>query len=328
MGPVILDLLPGPNGLEDDEAAAVVRTAALVGGDAALTLLKRYRHHDSGNVKHALMVAWESFEAEEYMEEVLRHVHQPDRLLIVVTSAHLPVVAKMDPPENVRFIGDFNTDQILGAVDPIRITDLDISVNSEIRDLGFLRSFPNLRRLELFECFLDDYSPVAELNLVHLLLHEALEGEEEGASLHTLASLQQLRSFHVERHIVHETLESFPLFPELRVLSVGSFCELTSLSGIEKFTRLTSLHTAVQPLARTSPEEFAALKRLTSLTLTDLGQPGASSFDSSPTFPTYATSASPATSDRSISCRCSNDSPVRAPSTSLATRMRPWTSPG
>lgn len=74
VGPVILDLLPGPEGLEDDEAEAVVRTAGRIGGDAALTVMKRFRSTTDFAVKAALGYDWGNFDAEDYAREVLAHV--------------------------------------------------------------------------------------------------------------------------------------------------------------------------------------------------------------------------------------------------------------
>ena len=53
VGPLVLELLPGPEGLEEDEAQEVVATAALIGSDAALEVLKRFREHPASGVGDA-----------------------------------------------------------------------------------------------------------------------------------------------------------------------------------------------------------------------------------------------------------------------------------
>lgn len=84
VGPVILDLLPGPDGLEDDEAEAVVRTAGLIGGEAAMAVMKRFRSSTSDRVGWELQYAWDRFDAADYACEVLRHI--PNLRLMTITS--------------------------------------------------------------------------------------------------------------------------------------------------------------------------------------------------------------------------------------------------
>ncbi|MES4902957.1 MULTISPECIES: NACHT domain-containing protein [unclassified Streptomyces] len=172
VGPVILDLLPGPEGLADDEAKAVVTTAAAVGGDAALTLLKKYRLHAAPEVRHALMVAWHSFDADEYVEEIINHLPDPDPLVIVSSRAELEALPKLRRRSDVRVIGDFTVAEIMSAIDREQLSSLDLSVNAEIDDLGFLTSLPRLRSLELFHCAIEDYSQVAGLPLTGLSLYD------------------------------------------------------------------------------------------------------------------------------------------------------------
>ncbi|MEW2318101.1 NACHT domain-containing protein [Streptomyces bauhiniae] len=51
-GPRVLELLPGPEGLSDEEAEAVTATAALVGTDAAVPLLAKYTSHPASRAGH------------------------------------------------------------------------------------------------------------------------------------------------------------------------------------------------------------------------------------------------------------------------------------
>ncbi len=74
-GPIILDLLPGPEGLTEDEQVASVRTAAAFGGgDRALAVLRRYREVGSAEVVRQLAGAWRWYDADRYHTEIASHL--------------------------------------------------------------------------------------------------------------------------------------------------------------------------------------------------------------------------------------------------------------
>ncbi|WP_455681814.1 hypothetical protein [Streptomyces violascens] len=58
VGPLVLELLPGPEGLSEQEAACVVRTAGLIGGNAALGVVRRFREDEQPMVRVQLGMAW------------------------------------------------------------------------------------------------------------------------------------------------------------------------------------------------------------------------------------------------------------------------------
>ncbi|MEU8546691.1 NACHT domain-containing protein [Streptomyces roseoverticillatus] len=61
-GQVVLDLLPGPEGLTDEVAHAVVVTATMVAAEKARPLLSRYVDHPHPQVRAQLAWAWDGFE--------------------------------------------------------------------------------------------------------------------------------------------------------------------------------------------------------------------------------------------------------------------------
>ncbi|AZM50276.1 hypothetical protein DMB38_34870 [Streptomyces sp. WAC 06738] len=116
-GPMVLDLLDGPEGLEDDEAEAVVNTAARIGGDAALAVLKRFRTCTRGGVSGALQNAWDHFDVEDYARDVLAHV--PELSNVYVQS-----------PEKLAALSALRTCENLTDLTPLadsQVTDLDLS---------------------------------------------------------------------------------------------------------------------------------------------------------------------------------------------------------
>ncbi|MBB5121576.1 serine protease [Streptomyces eurocidicus] len=89
-GQVVLDLLPGPEGLDDVVAHAVVVAATTVADDRAIPLLARYATHPSLRVRAQLVWSWDRFETEHYAEAVIARLAYADEgegeLLFLVKS--------------------------------------------------------------------------------------------------------------------------------------------------------------------------------------------------------------------------------------------------
>lgn len=71
VGPLVLDLLPGPDELNDEQARMVVITATHLSSDAALPYLARFAGHPQLRVRSQLIWAWPRFDAADYAEEVV-----------------------------------------------------------------------------------------------------------------------------------------------------------------------------------------------------------------------------------------------------------------
>ncbi|MFH8726508.1 NACHT domain-containing protein [Streptomyces termitum] len=85
VGRMVLDLLPGPEGLTDREAEMVVITASHVTVDAAVPYLARFARHPSLDVRAQLVWAWQRFEPRPYAEEVVAAL-DPAELRYIVTD--------------------------------------------------------------------------------------------------------------------------------------------------------------------------------------------------------------------------------------------------
>ncbi|NML52074.1 NACHT domain-containing protein [Streptomyces sp. R302] len=70
-GRMVLDLLPGPEGLAEDTAHLVAIAATHVSADAALPFLARYADHPSLLVRAQLVWAWQRYDARAYADEVI-----------------------------------------------------------------------------------------------------------------------------------------------------------------------------------------------------------------------------------------------------------------
>ncbi|WP_282792179.1 NACHT domain-containing protein [Streptomyces sp. CC224B] len=71
VGAMVLDLLPGPEGLTEDEAHLVVVAATHAGSDAAIPFLARFVSHPHLPVRSQLMWGWHRFDCRQYAERVI-----------------------------------------------------------------------------------------------------------------------------------------------------------------------------------------------------------------------------------------------------------------
>ncbi|MFD3422504.1 NACHT domain-containing protein [Streptomyces decoyicus] len=168
VGPLVLELLPGPEGLEDDEAREVVVAAALIGSDAALEVLKRLRSRPSTDTQYQLAWAWHLFDTDRFAQEVIQHL-KADVTFPVTSPAELRALKTLGGRPRVSVNGHFTAAELLDALRPELIQSLSIMENSELTDLAFLREFPSLERLSLWDCpAVESVAPLADLHIQSL----------------------------------------------------------------------------------------------------------------------------------------------------------------
>ncbi|MGW1512760.1 NACHT domain-containing protein [Streptomyces sp. NPDC002394] len=85
VGRLVLDLLPGPEGLSDEEAQMVVTAATHVASDAAIPYLARFAGPSALQARSQLMWGWSRFDTEQYAEEIIARL-DPDELYYTVTD--------------------------------------------------------------------------------------------------------------------------------------------------------------------------------------------------------------------------------------------------
>ncbi|WP_306335712.1 NACHT domain-containing NTPase [Streptomyces sp. KL118A] len=78
VGAMVLDLLPGPDGLSDDEATQVTITATRVDSDAAIPFLARFARHRSLGVRSQLMWGWHRYDCRAYAEQIIARLDDAD----------------------------------------------------------------------------------------------------------------------------------------------------------------------------------------------------------------------------------------------------------
>ncbi|RKN04539.1 NACHT domain-containing protein [Streptomyces radicis] len=257
VGQVTLQLLPGPEGLTDDEAASVVWAASALGTDAALPLLAEFREHPAFMVRSALLHRWSAFEPERFGAEVLSRL-SPDGSphLQVSTRAELAALRQLPAHPFLALFGEFTEEEIVEAAGE-RVEEL--SLNAErLTDLRFLSRFRFLRRLSLIEGpALTDLSPLVGLPLRGLLLRK-VPGLRD---LHPLNDLPDLGSLYLDDGVPCPDLDALPTRAPLTDLGVPS---TTDLTGVGAWQRLETLR--IIGSASPTPMSLDAVAQLPALT--------------------------------------------------------------
>jgi hypothetical protein len=255
VGSVVLELLPGPEGLTDDEASAVVITAGEIGSEAALTRLRAFRNHPSHVVRSRLMTYQDHFDANRYFEDILSHLSRESQLeLIIMNHEGLRLLGTLEGLTMVNLIGNFAADDILANLSDHAITSLCLQNNDRLRDLHFLAEFRHLDSLMLNACSnVDDVSPLTTMPLQHLFLWNARtpRGLPDFTSLRSLTGITDIR-----------TLSELPLRAPLERLSLPD--SVTDLTGIAAWPGLKRIQLAQAPQELTT-EECQALATLSEL---------------------------------------------------------------
>src|SRR5262249_24739956 len=167
-GPFVLDLLPPAADLTDAQAAAVVRTVALIGGEEARTKIAEFANLDQAVVIDELLRAWrQADDPEDYARTVLAAVNFGDRRLEVRGWHRVQYLRYLPRLTNVRCLGD------LRPLDPLadipNLTVLELRTNDVVRDLAPLARSRHLRDLRLTHCpLIRNLAPLARSTVERL----------------------------------------------------------------------------------------------------------------------------------------------------------------
>ncbi|MFI6338291.1 NACHT domain-containing protein [Streptomyces sp. NPDC050535] len=239
VGPVILDLLPGPEGLEDDEAQAVVSTAGRIGGDAALTVMKKFRASTDTSVQSTLQEDWGNFDTEDYAREVLAHISGFPHMT-VRSAEQLTALRHLRTPSSVTFAGSFTSSEITSAIKPEELQMLRVLDNSVLDDLDFLQAYTSLASISLHRCRnVADLMPLAGTSVTSLDVFGCA-----AVHLDALQGLTRLKRLGLDLKLPYESLEALPVGADLTDLWLGvtSCGHLRTLEGITRWPNLTMLN--------------------------------------------------------------------------------------
>ncbi|MEU8754160.1 NACHT domain-containing protein [Streptomyces chartreusis] len=173
VGPVLVSRLPSDlDGLTSQAARHTVRTAALIGGGAALDRVARYAEHADAAVHGELVDVWEYFDPDEYAQRVLLRLPLDETWLRVSHPAQWPALLRLREARHVWFRYDFTGG--LGATTALgELRTLWIPSLRRDNDLSSLRGRTSLTNLVLCcdDLPLVDVEPLRGLtNLTNLQL--------------------------------------------------------------------------------------------------------------------------------------------------------------
>ncbi|MGA4851426.1 NACHT domain-containing protein [Streptomyces sp. G5(2025)] len=233
VGQLVLELLPGPEGLTDQQAAAVVRTAGRVGGDAALTVISRFRTDRRPRVRTALGYAWSAFDIREYFETVLEGTVGADQIVPMATAEELALLPRLPELTHLNLLGDHGMPDIVLEHEPLEF--LQFWDNHSLTDLSRLSRLPRLESLGLNRCpSVTDLRSLAGLPLRHVYVYSP----SLPMSLAPLADLPELRHLVFDFMPVEKALHELPFAPRLTSFGCYRQASRMRLSGLEALTSL------------------------------------------------------------------------------------------
>jgi hypothetical protein len=235
-GELVLELLPGPEELTEPEAAAVVRTARLIGGDASFEFITRFRADRRMAVRSELNTAWPSFDTIEYFEAVLEGTVEAGQILTMDDAEKLALLPRVPLLTHLSLIGDHGIPPAVLAHTPLRF--LGFARNDAVNDLSPLRDLAGLRELSLDHCWsVTRLDTLSGLPLTDVYLYDAAPG----LSLAPLADLPALRHLAFDFAALETRLDQLPFAARLTSLSFHQQACVTDLTGIEALASLNWL---------------------------------------------------------------------------------------
>ncbi|AEM80438.1 NACHT domain-containing protein [Streptomyces violaceusniger] len=266
VGPLVLELLPGPEGLADEVAESCVVTASRIPVDAAIPYLAQFADHPALNVRRQLASCWGRYDTERYFADVISRL-QPDGLYFVAESTeHLRLLQETGPHSKLLLRGNLTEDELRASLDPSHLTHLWMPNNNVLQDLGAVGDFPQLQELDLAGCTrVTDLTSLGDAPLRSL----SCTTTPEGQILRTLDQFTSLESLTI---LVsgHKSLASEHQLPHISQLHIV-FYESVDLDGLSHtFPGLRRL--IIEGVSRhTHPIDLTPLRNLSHLELVTIG---------------------------------------------------------
>ncbi|WP_329617061.1 NACHT domain-containing protein [Streptomyces brevispora] len=264
VGELVLGLLPGPDEVNGNEAAAIVRTAAQVTGDAAYEVVARFRDDERWQVKAAVSEAWNAFDADLYAQDIMSTGSWDNTYAYVQSTAQLAALRHIPRVAWVNLRGDHEDfSPVMSRTDVER---LFVYHNRNLDDLSEIAGMPGLRELGLSMCpWVEDLGPLVRRDLEWLSLIELHPGLDPGP----IGDMTGLRELTLGHPFLMESTGELPVCQEVTNLVLGQQTRYMNLEGLEHWPKLRELTlsgtTHLRQLAAMPPPN-----RLDSLTLRGL----------------------------------------------------------
>ncbi|MEU6925789.1 NACHT domain-containing protein [Streptomyces sp. NPDC046631] len=284
VGELVLELLPGPEEVENEYAAGyVVLTAALVGGEAAYEVVKGYRGDERVSVAFQLSDAWGSFDTDDYAREVLA-AGTWDKVSVSATSADQMAALRYVPEaQGIHLRGDHP--DLSPLISWRGLGRLFVFDNEALTDIAPMASMCSLTEVGLSLCpEVSDLSPLSRLPLTWLTLSHL----HPKVPLEQLQPFTELRFLNLGHRFAVDSIGELALSSPFKLLGLFGEASKLSLEGIEHWTELESLvieslsqlryvcrapfsrrlrHLTLRSLSALELAELASLSTLNSLSL-------------------------------------------------------------
>ncbi|MFE6102524.1 NACHT domain-containing protein [Streptomyces laurentii] len=150
VGRLVLDLLPAPEGLDDDTALRVVITATHIAADAAIPYLARFAAHPSLDIRSQLVWGWRRFEARPYAEGVVARLDPTDLMYTVIDDERARELLRLPcAPERLDIRSGVSAKLTAALLDHCAPVSLSLEWTAPPRYLGPFASLPRLEDLWL-----------------------------------------------------------------------------------------------------------------------------------------------------------------------------------
>ena len=285
-GEMLLDLLRAKPPRTRAEAAASIRAASRIGGQAALLLigdiLARHAEEVRSRVDDEVIGAWRFFKPDLYVQEVLERSWPPEKELQIPDAAFAEVLHLFPGLRAVRcelrkYRAGAASLNLSSLTRNLQLRSVALTGCDEDLDLTPLLQLNALERLEL--AALHRPPGLAVLGAVRSEWMLTLVSPACGDRLHELATLHTLTWLHLRGGDDLSDLSALPPRPRsVRGLSLYGFPSLTRLDGIGQWEGLTTIELFDCPQLT----GFAPLTSLTSVEHMSLGLLSEGSRDLSP----------------------------------------------
>lgn len=191
IGPMILDLLPGPDGLSVPEADRTMAAAAGTRSDAAVPFLRQFCRHPSKVVRSELVALWSRFDTRLYGEQVIARLDPAGVVFTVESDAQLDLLGSLAAvPTDVAALG-VCSDALQRFTDRARLQWFGLA-ESATTHVDFLRGQTGLRYVELINCpRLTDISGLSGLPITTAFVH-VIDGAAVADVVSTWPHLKEL----------------------------------------------------------------------------------------------------------------------------------------
>ncbi|MDJ1138028.1 NACHT domain-containing protein [Streptomyces iconiensis] len=148
VGPIVLEMLPDPTSVSDQEAHRLAVTVTRINDDAAVHYLAQLRNRASLELRAELAHGWRNFDTDRYAEEIIGHL-DPDGLYFPVSDRfELAALRKLGGRARVQIVGHFTPDELLEGLSHDQLTHLWLAYDLAT-PMDWLAAFPHLTTLRV-----------------------------------------------------------------------------------------------------------------------------------------------------------------------------------